>query len=335
MIHTVKVRLRKPRRVFTFVCNDVDLKRDEACIVQSDRGMEWGTCLLPPEPMPQEMQERYSMRVLRKAGPEDEETHAFLEREEATAKSLCKKKIDERKLPMKLVDVEYTFDKKKVVFYFTADDRVDFRELVRDLAHELRSRIEMRHIQVRDEAKMVGGIGSCGRALCCTTWLNDFKPISMRMAKRQNLALNPSKISGQCGRLLCCLAYENDQYESLKKQQQLKKKQRAEQQEARALREKEEAERQKAREEREQRARERRASRGGGRPDARPKDTAPKPAPEVKAEAPAEKSAEKPVAPPAQETQESRADGDQKKRRRRRRRRRPGGGGGGKSGEGS
>lgn len=324
MIHTVKVRLRKPRRVFTFVCNDIDLQRDEACIVQSDRGMEWGTCLLPPEPMAEEMQERYSMRVLRKAGPEDEETHAFLEREEGQAQTICKRKIEERQLPMKLVDVEYTFDKKKIVFYFTADDRVDFRELVRDLAHELRSRIEMRHIQVRDEAKMVGGIGSCGRALCCTTWLTEFKPISMRMAKRQNLALNPTKISGQCGRLLCCLAYENDQYESFKKQQQLKKQARQEQQAARALREQEEAERQKAREEREQRARERRANRGGP-----PRAEAPKPAPVEK-----ESSAPVEAAPESVKAEDGTPQGgvDQKKRRRRRRRRPGGRGGGGKSG---
>lgn len=332
MIQTVKVRLRKPRRVFTFLCNDIDLKRDEPCIVQSDRGMEWGTCLLPPEPMPPEMQERFSMRVLRKISPDDRETHAFLEREEAQAKELGKKKIAERKLPMKLADVEYTFDKKKVVFYFTADDRVDFRELVRDLAHDLRSRIEMRHIQVRDEAKMVGGIGSCGRALCCTTWLDDFKPISMRMAKRQNLALNPSKISGQCGRLLCCLAYENDQYESFKKQQQVKKQVRQEQQAERAVRAKEEAERQKAREEREQRSRERRGKRGGAyAPTPNPTQAAP----ETQRETPP------PVAKPADTSQQAApapkgssapAEGDAKKRRRRRRRRPSGGGGSGAGG---
>jgi hypothetical protein len=116
-------------------------------------------------------------------------------------------------MKMKLVECEYAFDRKKVIFYFTAEDRVDFRELVRDLAREFKARIELRHIQVRDEAKIIGGIGSCGRELCCTTWLREFLPISMKMAKRQNLSLNPSKISGQCGRLLCCLAYENDLYQ--------------------------------------------------------------------------------------------------------------------------
>lgn len=217
MQSTVRVRLRKPRRVFSFLCGELDLKRDEPCIVQSDRGLEYGVCILPPEPLPQEMAKRYSMRVVRRVSQEDEQTHAHLLAEERKAQKICDAKIRSRKLPMKLVETEYTFDKKKIIFYFTAEDRVDFRELVRDLAHELRSRIEMRHIQVRDEAKMVGGIGTCGRELCCTTWLNEFKPISMRMAKRQNLSLNPSKISGQCGRLLCCLSYENELYEEARR----------------------------------------------------------------------------------------------------------------------
>src|SRR5690606_3977835 len=126
-------------------------------------------------------------------------------------------------LPMKLADVEYTFDKQKIVFYFTAEDRVDFRDLVRELARDLKTRIELRHIQVRDQARIVGGIGVCGRELCCSTWLGEFQPISMKMAKNQNLSLNPQKISGQCGRLLCCLSYENDLYverRKLERQQQ-------------------------------------------------------------------------------------------------------------------
>jgi cell fate regulator YaaT (PSP1 superfamily) len=213
----VRVRLRKPRRVFTFLSYDLVLRRDDPCIVQSDRGLEWGTVILPPEDVTEESGTRTSMRVIRRVNEEDEQTQQKLQEEEQKAYQVCLHKIRERKMPMKLVDVEFTFDKKKIVFYFTAEDRVDFRELVRDLAHELKMRIELRHIQVRDEAKMVGGIGSCGRELCCSTWLNEFKPISMRMAKRQNLALNPSKISGQCGRLLCCLSYENEMYEQLKK----------------------------------------------------------------------------------------------------------------------
>lgn len=218
-MHVVQIRLRKPRRVFPFICDsNIGLERDAPCIVQTDRGTEWGTCLLPPEPVPYEMERRYSMRVLRLAVQADHDTQRYLETEEKKARRLAFDKIRQHNLPMKLVDVEYTFDKQKIVFYFTAEDRVDFRDLVRDLAHDLRARIELRHIQVRDEAKMVGGIGGCGRELCCTTWLNDFMPISMRMAKRQNLSLNPSKISGQCGRLLCCLSYENDQYEAARKQ---------------------------------------------------------------------------------------------------------------------
>lgn len=214
-MQTVKVRLRKPRRVLTFLCGDnLILDRDDPCIVQSDHGPEWGVCVLPPEPCPPDMEKRYSMRLLRKATPADFKNLEALAHEERKAKVVCFEKIQRRNMPMKLVDVEFSFDQKKVTFFFTADERVDFRELVRDLAHELRMRIELRHIQVRDEAKLVGGLGSCGRGLCCASWLNEFKPISMRMAKRQNLSLNPTKISGQCGRLLCCLGYENDLYDS-------------------------------------------------------------------------------------------------------------------------
>lgn len=216
-MNVVKIRLRKPRRVFSFLCTELPLKRDESCIVLSDRGEEFGTCILPPEPCPDEMGKRYSMKVLRKVTEKDALNCTYIEEEESRAHQICLKKIKDRKLPMKLVDVEVTFDKKKIIFYFTADDRVDFRELVRDLAHDLRARIEMRHIQVRDEAKMVGGLGGCGRELCCSSWMNEFRPISMRMAKAQNLSLNPSKISGQCGRLLCCLSYENEQYEAMRK----------------------------------------------------------------------------------------------------------------------
>jgi len=222
-MNTVRVRLRKPRRVHQFLCGDLDIHRNEPCLVQTERGMEWGVCVLPPEPIPRDMEKRFKDRVVRKATMEDERTHSWLIQEEKRAFDVGQKRMMKRDLAMKLVDCEYTFDKKKIIFYFTADDRVDFRELVRDLAHELRSRIELRHIQVRDEARMVGGIGSCGRELCCSTWLGDFKPISMRMAKRQNLSLNPSKISGQCGRLLCCLAYENDQYEAVKRQAKRKR----------------------------------------------------------------------------------------------------------------
>ncbi|HPO16891.1 MAG TPA: regulatory iron-sulfur-containing complex subunit RicT [Candidatus Hydrogenedentes bacterium] len=220
-MQVVKVRLRKPRRVLSFLCGDaLTLNRDEPCIVQSDHGPEWGLCILPPEPCPQDMETHYPMRLLRKANANDFKTFDVMAHQECKARGVCLEKIRQRNMPMKLVDVEYTFDQRKVIFYFTADERVDFRELVRDLAHELRTRIELRHIQVRDEARLVGGLGSCGRQLCCATWLNEFKPISMRMAKRQNLSLNPTKISGQCGRLLCCLNYEFEQYPHGKKKSQ-------------------------------------------------------------------------------------------------------------------
>lgn len=220
---TVKIRLRKPRRVFAFLSHDVQLERDDSCIVQTDRGLEFGMCILPPEPCPEGLEKRLNMTVVRRATEDDEAKQMKIAEDEEAARKVCLKKIHKHELAMKLVDAEYTFDKRKVIFYFTAEDRIDFRELVRDLAHELRTRIEMRHIQVRDEAKMIGGIGSCGRELCCTTWLNEFKPISMKMAKRQNLSLNPSKISGQCGRLLCCLSYENELYKQSKKSRDVAK----------------------------------------------------------------------------------------------------------------
>jgi cell fate regulator YaaT (PSP1 superfamily) len=180
--------------------------------VRSDRGLEFGTCVVPPEPCPPEIEQRIKMNVIRKMSYHDESTYRQILVEEKKAMDLCAQKMRDRNLPMRLVDVEFSMDKRKVVFYFTAEDRVDFRELVRDLAHDLKTRIELRHIQVRDAAKMIGGIGTCGRELCCTTWLQDFMPISMKMAKRQNLSLNPTKISGQCGRLMCCISYENDMY---------------------------------------------------------------------------------------------------------------------------
>ncbi|MBI4557775.1 MAG: stage 0 sporulation family protein [Candidatus Hydrogenedentes bacterium] len=217
-MQTVKVRLRKPTRVFQFLCAEIPLNRDDTCIVRSDRGLEFGTCILPPEPCASDTESRVKMNVLRKTTQHDENNFAQILVEEKKARDMCARKIRDRNLPMKLVDVEYTFDKHKVIFYFSAAERVDFRELVRDLAHELKARIELRHIQVRDEAKLVGGVGVCGRELCCSTWLREFMPISMKMAKRQNLALNPSKISGQCGRLLCCLSYESELYRERKAQ---------------------------------------------------------------------------------------------------------------------
>ena len=217
MAQTVKVRLRKPTQVFEFLVKDIPLAPGDGCVVRSDRGLEYGICTMPPEECPSEEEKNFPMSIVRRATHNDESTYRQILADEERAKALCMGKVEQRNLPMRLVDVEYTFDRHKVVFYFTADERVDFRELVRDLAHELKTRIELRHIQVRDKAKIVGGIASCGRELCCATWMGDFMPISMKMAKRQNLSLNPSKISGQCGRLMCCLSYENHNYTDRKK----------------------------------------------------------------------------------------------------------------------
>jgi cell fate regulator YaaT (PSP1 superfamily) len=181
--------------------------------VETEQGLEWGVCILPNEPCSPEMAQRITDRVIRQATVVDMDSYRQLEQEEKKAGKLCQEHMDKRKLPMQLADVEYTFDRHKVTFYFTAENRVDFRDLVRDLARELHSRIELRHIQVRDRSKIVGGLGCCGRILCCNSFLDEFVPISMRMAKCQNLSLNPNKISGQCGRLLCCLNYESEVYE--------------------------------------------------------------------------------------------------------------------------
>ncbi len=212
-MNIARIRLRKPRRVLAFSCGEMILHRDDHVVVETDQGLEFGWCVLPPEPCPPGLEKRITMRVLRKATVTDEDSFQHIDSEEAKAKDLCQKRIQKRGMPMQLVDVQYTFDRHKVTFYFTADNRVDFRDLVRDLARELHSRIELRHIQVRDRAKLIGGLGCCGQPLCCAAWLEGFVPISMRMAKCQNLSLNPNKISGQCGRLLCCLNYENEVYE--------------------------------------------------------------------------------------------------------------------------
>lgn len=219
MAQLVKMRMRKPLRVYTFLSRDLPIGRYDRCVVKTERGLEFGECVVPPEECNTDEVRKYTNTVVRIASEHDLQSFDEIQSEERRARRLCFDKIRERELPMKLVECEYSFDRKKIIFYFTADDRVDFRELVKDLASEFKARIELRHIQVRDEAKIVGGIGTCGRELCCTTWMTDFMPISMKMAKRQNLSLNPTKISGQCGRLMCCLSYENDQYGRAKRNQ--------------------------------------------------------------------------------------------------------------------
>ncbi len=218
MQYVAHIRTRKPRRVVPAVWHENRLVQGDPCIVQTDRGMEWGVCVLPPEPILPEVAKRYIHRILRTPSAEDEKTLAAIVEEERHAVPKFLECVKKYSLPMRLVDVELSFDRKKMTFFFTADGRVDFREMLKELSAAVHVRIELRHIQVRDAAVMVGGLGGCGRELCCATWLSRFKTISMRMAKVQNLALNPSKISGQCGRLLCCLSYEYEVYRAMQKQ---------------------------------------------------------------------------------------------------------------------
>lgn len=216
MFNVVGVRFKKAGKVYYFDPGDLSVEKNESVIVETARGIEYGTVVIG-----QKMVEEHDVvlplkKVIRLA---DQKDHLIVDENKDAAKNayeVCSEKIIEHQLDMKLVDVEYTFDRNKVIFYFTADGRVDFRELVKDLASIFRTRIELRQIGVRDEAKMLGGIGPCGRMLCCSTFLGDFEPVSIKMAKDQNLSLNPTKISGLCGRLMCCLKYENDEYESAK-----------------------------------------------------------------------------------------------------------------------
>ncbi len=187
-------------------------------VVETSRGQEFGEVVSPPEDVPDEEVVFPLKKVVRIATAKDKEKVAKNRESEKKALKVGERKVTKHKLAMKLVNVEYVFDGSKIVFYFTADSRVDFRELVKDLASHFRTRIELRQIGVRDEAKMLGGLGSCGRRLCCTTFLSDFEPVSIKMAKAQDLPLNPIKISGICGRLMCCLKYEYEVYREFKKE---------------------------------------------------------------------------------------------------------------------
>lgn len=213
MAKVVGIRFKKAGKIYYFLPGGQDLKPNDNVIVETARGMEFGTVVLPLREIPAEEVVSPLKEVLRKASLQDEEQFGSNEKKEKEAFQICIAKITAHKLPMKLIDVEYTFDGNKVIFSFTAEGRVDFRELVKDLAAVFRTRIELRQIGVRDEAKMLGGLGSCGRELCCSSFLGDFEPVSIRMAKDQNLSLNPTKISGICGRLMCCLKYENGCYD--------------------------------------------------------------------------------------------------------------------------
>lgn len=216
MYDVVGVRFKKAGKIYYFDPGEIDIPKDDFVIVETVRGVEFGKVVTARKQVGENDVVLPLKKVLRIA---DKKDRLIVEENKAAAKEaydICCQKVEEHKLDMKLVDVEYTFDRNKVVFFFTADGRVDFRDLVKDLAAIFRTRIELRQIGVRDEAKMLGGIGPCGRMLCCSTFLGDFEPVSIKMAKDQNLSLNPTKISGLCGRLMCCLKYENDEYESAK-----------------------------------------------------------------------------------------------------------------------
>lgn len=218
MYTVVGVRFKKAGKIYYFDPEDIQVEKDQYVIVETARGIEYGQVVIGKKTVGEEDVVLPLKIVLRVANEDDAVQVEKNKKDAKDAFYICLDKIEKHELEMKLVDVEYTFDRNKIIFYFTADGRVDFRELVKDLAAVFRTRIELRQIGVRDEAKMLGGIGPCGRILCCSTFLGDFEPVSIKMAKDQNLSLNPTKISGLCGRLMCCLKYENENYESGKEQ---------------------------------------------------------------------------------------------------------------------
>lgn len=217
MVEIVGVRFKNVGKIYYFSPKGHKFKLNEHVIVETARGVEFGKVAIANRTVDDKEIASTLKPVLRKATEEEEQTNAKNREKEREAFKIASSKISRHKLKMKLVDVEYTFDGCKILFYFTADGRVDFRELVKDLAAVFRTRIELRQIGVRDEAKMLGGLGVCGRKLCCSSFLGEFIPVSIKMAKEQGLSLNPTKISGTCGRLMCCLKYEQDTYEELGK----------------------------------------------------------------------------------------------------------------------
>lgn len=215
MVKVVGVRFRNAGKIYYFGPGKLDIHAGMHVIVETARGVEMGTVMMEPKGVSEEDVIQPLKPVIRIATEADEKTVAKNREKEKDAFRICLEKIAKHKLDMKLVEAEYTFDNNKLLFYFTADGRIDFRELVKDLASVFKTRIELRQIGVRDETKIVGGIGICGRPLCCASYLSEFIPVSIKMAKEQNLSLNPTKISGVCGRLMCCLKYEEDTYEEL------------------------------------------------------------------------------------------------------------------------
>ncbi len=212
MITVVGVRFKKAGKIYYFDPLEVPVNQGDHVIVETARGIEYGECVIGRREIAEEQIVSPLKPVLRVSTEEDNANHQNNKIKAQEAMKVCLEKIKIHELDMKLIDVEYTFDNNKVIFYFTADGRIDFRELVKDLAAIFRTRIELRQIGVRDESKMVKGLGPCGREICCGSWLGDFAPVSIKMAKDQNLSLNPVKISGLCGRLMCCLKYEYDTY---------------------------------------------------------------------------------------------------------------------------
>ena len=215
MAEVIGVRFKEVGKVYYFDPNGIQMKKGDMAIVETARGVECGEVAMENREIEDKAIVHPLKKMIRKATQGDLKKVEENRKKERHAFEICEKKILDHKLEMKLVDVEYTFDNNKILFYFTADGRVDFRELVKDLASVFRTRIELRQIGVRDEAKMMGGLGICGRPFCCTSFLGEFQPVSIKMAKEQGLSLNPVKISGTCGRLMCCLKYEQEAYSDL------------------------------------------------------------------------------------------------------------------------
>ncbi|GHV19555.1 stage 0 sporulation protein [Clostridia bacterium] len=217
MAIVIGVKFRQSGKIYYFDPGDIKVPKGAGVIVQTTRGSEHGTCGMTNTEIPDNKIVQPLRKMLRIATPQDAGLIEANRAREKRAIDLCQQKANDHKLDMKVVDAEYTFDGNKLVFYFTSDGRVDFRELVKSLASEFHTRIELRQIGVRDEAKLLGGLGICGKPFCCSTFLNDFHPVSIKMAKEQNLSLNPVKISGTCGRLMCCLKHEQEAYEDLQR----------------------------------------------------------------------------------------------------------------------
>jgi cell fate regulator YaaT (PSP1 superfamily) len=217
MYEVVQIRLREAGKIAYYSTSGMKFKAGDYVIVESDRGLDYGQVLAEAEVILDSDVSEPLKKVIRKTNPWDMHQIDKNKKKIKDVMATCTKKIQERHLAMKLVDAEFSFDRSKIMFYFTAEGRIDFRDLVKDLANEFKTRIELKQIGVRDEAKMLGGFGPCGRALCCATYLKDFDAVTIKMAKEQNLPLNPTKISGLCGRLMCCLGYEHKTYKDLMK----------------------------------------------------------------------------------------------------------------------